>query len=134
MTYVGAIDVDLYAKRDFAPKPERLRSVIEVLRQMPAMMKAGRENLDAVLPKPFIDTAIQIAEGAADFQEHDLVEAFADVKDEKLQAEFAAVNKASAVELRRFVEYLKTEKLPKADQSFAIGDAKDLSACFPAAN
>ncbi len=121
MTYVGAIDVDLYAKRDFAPKPERLRSVIEVLRQMPAVMKAGRENLDAVLPKPFIDTAIQIAEGAADFQEHDLVEAFADVKDEKLQAEFAAVNKASADELRRFVEYLKTEKLPKADQSFAIG-------------
>ncbi len=54
MTYVSAIDVDLYAKRDFAPMDQRLRSVIEVLRQMPAVMKAGRENLDAVLPKPFI--------------------------------------------------------------------------------
>ena len=32
MTYAAAIDVDIYAKRDFAPKPQRLRSVIQAFR------------------------------------------------------------------------------------------------------
>jgi uncharacterized protein (DUF885 family) len=121
MAYAGAIDVDLYAKRDFAPKPQRLRAVIEALGHMSDVMKAARANLDPVLPKPFVDTAIQIAEGAAEFQEHELVDAFSDVDNPPLQAEFQSAVKASAEEFRRFVEYLKTEKLPKADESFAIG-------------
>ena len=121
MTYAAAIDVDIYAKRDFAPKPQRLRSVIQALAHVPAVMKAARENLDAVLPSPLIETAIQIADGAAEFQEHELIEAFSDVNDPPLQAELHAVVKQSADELRKYVEFLKSEKLPKADQNFAIG-------------
>lgn len=121
MTYAGAIDVNVYAKRDFAPQADRLRSVIKSLREMPAVMKAARDNLEAALPKPYIETAILNAEGGAKFLESDLVEAFKDVTDAALSAEFRAVNKAAADELRRFVDYLKTEKLPNANQNFAIG-------------
>jgi uncharacterized protein (DUF885 family) len=121
MTYAGAIDVNIYAKRDFAPKPERLRSVIAALRQMPEVMNAARENLDEILPKPYVETAILNATGGAKFLESDLVEAFKDVADQALQAEFREVNQSAIAELRRYVNYLKTEKLPNADQSFAIG-------------
>jgi uncharacterized protein (DUF885 family) len=121
MNYAGAIDVNIYAKRDFAPKPQRLRSVIAILRHMPAVMQAARDNLDPVLPKPYVETTMLNAEGGAKFLESDLVEAFQDVTDPPLQTEFLAVNKAAVGELRRYVEYLKTEKLPKADNGFAIG-------------
>jgi uncharacterized protein (DUF885 family) len=121
MTYASAIDVNIYAKRDFAPKPDRLRSVIKSLRHMPEVMQAARENLDAVLPKPYVQTAISMADGGAEFLEHDLVEAFKDVPDEQLQAEFRSVNQTAADELRGFSKYLKSEKLPKSDQSYAIG-------------
>ena len=121
MTYAAAIDTNVYAKRNFAPKPRRLRSVVESLRHMPDVMRAARENLEDVLPRTYVETAILIASGGADFLERDLVEAFKDVDDPKLQAEFAAVNKQAAEGLRLFAEYLKNEKLPKADQNFAIG-------------
>ena len=121
MTYAGAIDTNVYAKRNFAPKPRRLRSVVESLRHMPDVMRAARENLEDVLPRTYVETAILIASGGADFLERDLVEAFKDVDDPKLQAEFAAVNKQAAEGLRLFAEYLKTEKLPKSGANFAIG-------------
>jgi uncharacterized protein (DUF885 family) len=121
MTYATAIDVNIYAKRDFAPKADRLRSATECLRHVPAVMAAARENLEPVLPKPYVETAIRMADGGAEFLEHDLVEAFSDVQDEQLQADFRAVNKTAADELRHYSEYLKTEKLSGADQSFAIG-------------
>jgi uncharacterized protein (DUF885 family) len=121
MTYAAAIDTDIYAKRDFAPKPQRLRSVITALAQMPGVMKAARENLDAVLPKPLIATSIEIADGAAEFQEHELIEAFSDVSDAALQSQLQEAVKVSARQLRNYVDYLKTDKLPKANQSFAIG-------------
>jgi len=121
MTYAGAIDVNVYAKRNFAPPSDRLRFVVESLRQVPAAMQAARENLALVLPQTFVETAIRNATGGAEFLERDLVEAFNDVGDEQLQREFRAVNRAAADELRQFAEYLKTEKLPKSDQSFAIG-------------
>jgi uncharacterized protein (DUF885 family) len=121
MTYAGAIDVNVYAKRDFAPKADRLRSVVAALRQWPGVLAAARENLKAELPRPLVETAIRNAAGGAAFLVRDLVEAFRDVDDAELQAEFRAVNASAAEELRRFVEYLKTDKLPAADQSFPIG-------------
>ncbi len=54
MTYAGAMDVNLYVKRDFAPLEERVRYIIAVLEQAPATFAAARTNLDASLPRPFI--------------------------------------------------------------------------------
>jgi uncharacterized protein (DUF885 family) len=121
MVYAGAIDVNVYAKRDFAPKAERLRSVVAALRRMPDVMKAARDNLDEALPKPFVETAIQVADGGAEFLRRDLVEAFDDVGDKGLQAEFRDVNGAASSALRDYAEYLKREKSPAADDQFAIG-------------
>jgi uncharacterized protein (DUF885 family) len=121
MTYAGAIDVNVYAKRNFAPKRDRLRSVVQVLRHVPDVIAAGRANLQDRLPKTYIEIAILNATGAADFLKQDLVEAFADVRDAKLQADFRSVNDAAQQSLRGFADWLKTEKLPKATDDFRIG-------------
>src|SRR5207245_2678514 len=67
MTYADSLDVNIYIKRAFAPKPERVRSIVAILNQAPKIMAAARENLAESLPRPEIETAIEEANGAADF-------------------------------------------------------------------
>ena len=124
MTYAEALDVNTYLKRDFAPLPDRLRFIVAVERQVPALYAAARENLAPVLPKPLVELAIDIAKGSADFLTHDLVEAVQDVRDPALQAEFKAVNDRTAAEARAYADWLTQERLPQAsEKGYAIGEA-----------
>src|ERR1017187_484041 len=110
MTYAGALDVSPYIKRDFAPLEQRVRGIIAILNQAPKVTAAGRANLGGVLPKPWVETAIEIGDGSADFLEKDLVESVKEVTDPALRAEFAAADARAAGEMRGFVKYLKEEK------------------------
>ncbi len=121
MTYAGALDLNVYAKREFAPLADRLRSVVAIEKQAPAIFGAARTNLDQCLPKPYVEAAMETAEGAADFLTNDLVTAFKAVNDQTLQAEFAAANNRAAAELSSFAVYLRKEKMPVATAPFDLG-------------
>jgi uncharacterized protein (DUF885 family) len=121
MTYAGALDVNVYIKRNFAPLENRTRSIISILNQASRVMVAARQNLEEILPKPQVETAIDMANGAADFLTKDLVLALKDLKDPALKAEFAAANLRAIEEMRGFVRFLKEERLAKADDHYAIG-------------
>jgi uncharacterized protein (DUF885 family) len=121
MTYSAAFDLTTYAKRDFAPKPQRLRSVVAILREVPRTIADGRANLEDRLARPYITTAIEEANGTADFISDDLVKAFDDVKDDELQADFARARAAAAAEMKGYAKWLESEKLPKAGDEFAMG-------------
>ena len=58
MTYASAIDLNVYVKRKFAPIEDRVRSIIVVENQAPNIMIAARTNLADVLPKPYVELAI----------------------------------------------------------------------------
>ena len=124
MTYSGVVDVSIYIKRDFGPLGDRVRSVIAILNQTTNILTAARANLADSLPRTEIETAIEEATGAADFLGKDLVEALKGVKNEKLMAEFNAANGRAIAELRGYVSYLNGEKLPKANDDFALGREK----------
>ena len=123
MTYAGAVDVNLYIKRDYAPLEERLKHVIAVEKEIPHVFAAANENLAGSLPKPYIQTAIEIAKGAADFFKGDLLTALKDVKNDSLMANFKTVNDAAVDAINKFVLYLQKEKLPKTNNDYAIGEA-----------
>lgn len=124
MTYAGVLDVNIYIKRDFAPKAERVRSLTAVLEKAPRIMAAARANLRESLPRPLIDTAIEEANGQADFLGKDLVDALKDMKEEGLLVKFRAANERAILELRDYVKYLKEQKLPKANEQYALGREK----------
>jgi uncharacterized protein (DUF885 family) len=121
MTYAGALDVSAYIKRDFAPLEQRVGGIIAILKQAPEVMAAGRANLEDALPKPWVEAAIEVGDGSADFLEKDLVEALKELKDPALRAEFNAADQRAVAEMRGFVKFLKDEKLPRATSSFALG-------------
>jgi uncharacterized protein (DUF885 family) len=121
MTYAGALDVSGYIQRDFAPLDQRMRSIIAVLSHAPEILAAGRANLDDALPKPWLEAAIEVGDGSADFLEKDLVEALKPVKDAALQQQFKAADQQAVSQMRAFVKFLKEEKMPRATSQFALG-------------
>src|SRR5581483_1374332 len=124
MTYAGVLDVNIYVKRNFAPLEQRVASITAILSQAPAIFTAARANLAESLPRPQIELAIDQANGAADFLGKDLVDALAQVKNQKTMAEFKTANDRAISELRNYVTYLKEQKFPKANDHYALGREK----------
>jgi uncharacterized protein (DUF885 family) len=124
MVYARAADVNVYIKRNFAPLEDRVRSLVAIESQIPNILIAARTNLDEKLPKPFIELAIQIARGSADFLKKDLVAAVSGLKDEQLRVAFQAANRKAANALSDYAIWLEREKLPKATLDFALGEEK----------
>ena len=124
MAYARAVDLNIYIKRNFSPLEDRARSIVAVESQIPNIIIAAKTNLAPVLPRPQVELAIQIARGSADFLRKNLAEALADVKDDRIQAEFEDANRKAAAALVDYANWLERERLPKASPNFAIGEEK----------
>jgi uncharacterized protein (DUF885 family) len=124
MVYARAADVNVYIKRNFAPLEDRVRSLVAIESQIPNIVIAARTNLNETLPRPFVELAIQIARGSADFLKKDLVAAVSGLKDEQLRAAFQDANRKAANALTDYAAWLEREKLPKASLEFALGEEK----------
>ena len=124
MTYAGVLDVSIYIKRNFAPLEDRARSIVAILNEAPKVLAAARVNLTASLPRPQIETAIDEANGTVDFLSKDLVDALKGIKNEELMTQFKEANQRAIDEWKKYVAYLKEEKLPKANDAYALGREK----------
>ncbi len=124
MVYARAADVNVYIKRNFAPLEDRVRSLVAIESQIPNILIAARTNLNEVVPKPYVELAIQIAKGSADFLKKDLVAAIGNLKDEQLRVAFHEANRKGANALNDYAAWLEREKLPKASMDFALGEEK----------
>jgi uncharacterized protein (DUF885 family) len=114
-------DAAVYIQQNFAPPEARLKSMIALENSLTRVFNAAEKNLDDLLPKPGLEEAIRNANGAADFLEKDVVEAFKEVKDKALQKAFRASTRLAAGELRAYSAYLRYEKLERANQNYALG-------------
>jgi uncharacterized protein (DUF885 family) len=128
MAYAGdswnAMDVSGYLLRDFKPLDERFADITAIIRKAPGYLDVARSNLEAVLPKPFVETGIETANGTASFLEKDIAKAAGDLKDAKVRSDFEAAMKPAAAAFRAYADWLKKEKLPRANNSYALGREK----------
>jgi uncharacterized protein (DUF885 family) len=120
--YSGGISNAAFSlmERKFAPPNERLRSVIAREKLMPSRLDQARVNLKN---PPHISTEIAIEQlpGIISFFEKDVPSAFVDAKDPALKAEFAQTNAAVIAALKSYLDWLKTDLLPKSSGDFRIG-------------
>jgi uncharacterized protein (DUF885 family) len=124
MVYARAADLNIYVQRNFAPLEDRVRSLVAIESQIPNILIAARTNLNDVLPKPYVQLAIQIARGASDFLKKSLPAAVTGLKDEQIRAAFQDANRRAANALSDYAAWLEREKLPKASLDFALGEEK----------
>ena len=124
ITYLLAVQIDNYLLREYSPLSERVRSIIAVEKQLPRLFASARDNLQPVLGRPIVETAIKVANGGANFLQNDLPKAIADLKDDALRGELKVANDAAIAEMRGYAKWLETERLPKADHRFGFGKQK----------
>lgn len=121
MDYAALPDVSVYLKRSFAPLPDRVRFITRILERIPAHFAAAKQQLIPSLARPLVETAIEIAEGAADFLAKDVATEVSKVGDLEITSAFAAANQQAIREFRAYAEWLRRERLPQATAPFAIG-------------
>ena len=124
MAYANALDVNIYIKRDFAPFPERVKSIIAMENNLPSVFEAARQNLKDSLALPYVQMAIDIVSGVTDFLKGDLVTAMHDLKNDTLKQQFKVSNAKAIASLVAYRDFLKKDKLPKAHLHYAIGREK----------
>jgi len=124
MVYTRAADLNVYVQRNFAPLEDRVRSLTAIESQIPNILIAARTNLDEVLPKPYVELAIEMAKGASDFLKKSLPPAVAGVKDEQVRIAFENANRKAAHAVNDYATWLEREKLSKASLNFALGEEK----------
>jgi uncharacterized protein (DUF885 family) len=107
-------------RRKFAPPADRLRSLIEREKKMPAFLDQGRANLTAPA-KIFTEIAIEQIDGNIAFFKNDVPGAFSEVTDKELLGEFAQTNAGVMRALAAYKVFLQKDVLPRADGSYALG-------------
>ena len=106
--------------RNFASPQERLRSVIARERQMPAVFDVARRNLKNP-PRVYTEVALEQVPGIIGFFQKDVPQAFAQVQDAKLLAEFKTANDLVIHALDRYENFLREDLLPNSKGDFRIG-------------
>jgi uncharacterized protein (DUF885 family) len=107
-------------ERKFASPDDRLRSLIAREKQMPTLLTEARVNLKNP-PKVYTAIAIEQLPDIITFFEHDVPLAFADAKDPAVKSEFAQTNAAVIAALNSYLDWLKTDLLPRSNGDFRIG-------------
>ena len=120
--YVGAFDPNVYLAREYAPRPQRAAALATFLEGVPAAAGAIKTNLKGPIAEPLVIYGSSAFTGYAEFYAKDVLTAFADVKDDALQARLsAAAGKASAA-MADLSAWLKGQQGGEA--SFALGSDK----------
>ena len=107
-------------ERKFASPDERLRAVVAREKQMPALLDAARVNLKNP-PHIYTEIAIEQLPDIISFFEKDVPVAFADARDAEIKAEFQKSNATVVRSLTSYLEWLRTDLLPRSQGDYRIG-------------
>ena len=119
--YVGAFDPNVYLAREYAPRPQRAAALATFLEGVPAAAAAIKGNLKGPLAAPLVTYGTSAFSGYAEFYGKDVLTAFADVKDEALQARLKAAAGKAAAAMTDLSAWLKGQE---GAGSFALGADK----------
>ena len=114
--------IDGLIKRNFAPAPERLRSVTSRLEGVEPMLEALRKNV-VNPPREFTDLAIRITSGSIKFFAETIAEwaQTAAEGDEALLEQFRSVHLGATSAVRAAASWLEDDLLPRSKGDYAIG-------------
>jgi uncharacterized protein (DUF885 family) len=124
MTYAGLPGnaIDSLMKRDFAPGPERVRSAIARLSQVPRFYQAAKQNL-ANPAKELTDVAIRMSRGSVGFLQGAVPQwaRTAAAGDAALLGQFEEAHGPAVAAARDFAAWLEADLAPRSRGNYAIG-------------
>ncbi len=121
--YMGALSPSMYTTRPYAPAKTRLKAYIKYLGEVPPSATQIRANLKTPLSLTFVDYGKASFGGLAEYYQGDGKKAFAEVKDEKLQADLTAASDAAAKAMTALASWVEGQR-PHARHTFQLGAAR----------
>jgi uncharacterized protein (DUF885 family) len=108
--------------RDFAPLSQRMKSLLGRLKQVPRLMKDGKENLTKGknIPKIWTQIAIETTVNGKEFFKQ-MIPLFAK-KVPRLKKELLSANQKALSAFEDYEKFLKKQLLPRSKGRFAIGE------------
>lgn len=122
MAYTGAINLDAYIIRDYAPAPDRAAAVIRMCTALPAYLAQARANLRLPIPRTWIDTALLQTRGFIEFADHDVRAELAKL-DLPNQRELGPALDTCKAALAEHAAWLAQHQ-PHASDAYALGPDK----------
>jgi len=118
MFYAGSseLDVSFYLKRPYAPLGDRLAALRRHLLGYHGFLEAARDNLEARLPRPNLEIAIEAVDGQVEYLDGEV---------RTIARDDADTIEALGIALRQtrdFAGWLKA-RLAAADDAYALGEA-----------
>ncbi len=124
--YASSVDITHYLRRDYAPRDERLRGLVEQLEQVPTVLEIAQANLDAPIAAPILEYSRGAFAGHAAFIGDDLLALVADAPDAALRERIARAAYRAVAAIEGFERFLDTKEPGAAAASFAIGEEQFL--------
>lgn len=137
LAFTRHLSVGAYAQRHYAPWPERAQGLCAHLESIPQAAGAILAQLEPSLPRPWLDTAIEVWGGMASFYRGELtrlVRAEGSATPEvapELGPRLHKAIEAAATALDNVTEAFQVEFIPRAHNRFALG-ARDFMAMLEA--
>ena len=119
MTYLSPLSLTPYMVREYAPIEHRAAAMAQLLGEVPRFLETGQRRLEPVVPEPFVRLAIAMAEGL--FAHFPDAERVARAGSAALGDRVRSAREPAEAAIRLFVERLRSDWLPRADQGFALG-------------
>ncbi len=119
MAYLGSLSLTGYISRDYAPAAQRAEGIAGFLSSVPRLLADGERRLGPVLPRPFVTLALSMGRG--------LPSHFAEAEEfvrQEAPSHLPSVTEARTAadeSVRRFLDRLEHDRLPRADDSYALG-------------
>lgn len=117
MEYLGAINLDTYIIRDYAPLATRAAAAVKLCRGLAPYLAQARANLKLPMPRTWIDTALLQLRGYIEFADKDMRRELAGVPD---QAAIGPALDACKAALAEHVAWLEVQQ-PNGTAAFALG-------------
>lgn len=119
MDYLGALDLTPYISRDYAPIDARAAAVIAIADGTAAYLAQAQANLEAALPRTFVDTALLQVRGTIAFVATDVPAAMQGLTPERGQALTTALAGMTTA-LKAYEQFL-VGRLAAATADYALG-------------
>ncbi|MBU2607510.1 MAG: DUF885 domain-containing protein [Alphaproteobacteria bacterium] len=120
--YVGALDPNVYIARPYADAETRMKAFIKYAKNVPAAAAQIEANLKLPLPETYLKYGQAGFGGFAEYYSGDAKAAFAEVKDDALQAEFDDAAAAASVAMQQLSDHIGS--VPATKDGYALGAEK----------
>ncbi|HRB00191.1 MAG TPA: DUF885 domain-containing protein [Ignavibacteria bacterium] len=113
-----------YISREYAPFDDRLRSVVNIMKKIPEVLKNAETNLDKVLPGVLCRYARHFSQGYEDFFNVELLNVVSErCNDDELKKEYILAGENAAKAFNRYIEFLDKAGSDD-DKSYIFGKEK----------